>query len=346
VLSTEGRAALSAPVNARQHVATNTAGTTDTADTSGAARLDRLAVAAALVTVTLWASAFVGIRAVVDDFSPGSLAVGRLAVGSIALAVLVALRGFRMPSRGDLALIVASGILWFAIYNVTLNEAERDLDAGTAAMLVNTGPIFIALFAGLFLGEGFPSRLLAGLAVAFAGTVLIATASSSAPASGGNPGWGIALCIGAALAYAAGVTLQKPALRNVPALTVTWLACIVGAIVCLPFAPRLVDELGSAEPSSIVWLVYLGLFPTAIAFTTWAFALSRTAAGKLGSTTYLVAPLVIVMAWALLGEVPALLAIAGGALCIGGVVVARSGGLRSGGGARPAPAPAAAETAD
>ena len=117
----------------------------------------------ALVTVTLWASAFVGIRAVIGDFAPGSLAVGRLAVGSLALGVLVAMRGFQTPARRDLLLIVASGLLWFAIYNLALNEAERNLDAGTAAMLVNTGPIFIALFAGLFLAEGFPSRLLIGL---------------------------------------------------------------------------------------------------------------------------------------------------------------------------------------
>jgi drug/metabolite transporter (DMT)-like permease len=152
-------------------------------------RLDRLAVAAALVTVTLWASAFVGIRAVVDDFSPGSLALGRLTVGSIALGILVLVRGLGRPSRRDLALIVASGLLWFAIYNVTLNEAERNLDAGTAAMLVNTGPIFIALFAGLFLGEGFPQRLLLGLAVAFGGTALIAFASSTAPAEAATRRW-------------------------------------------------------------------------------------------------------------------------------------------------------------
>jgi drug/metabolite transporter (DMT)-like permease len=99
-------------------------------------------------------------------------------------------------------------------------------------------------------------------------------------------------------------------------------------VACLPFVPGLVDQLGSAQASSIGWMVYLGLFPTAIAFTTWAFALSRTAAGRLGSTTYLVAPIVIVMAWGMLGEVPSWLAIAGGALCIAGVVVARSGGLR------------------
>jgi len=307
--------------------------------TDSATRVNRLAVAAALVTVTLWASAFVGIRAVIDDFGPGSLAVGRLAVGSIALGVLVAIRGWRRPSRRDLALIVGSGLLWFAIYNVALNEAERNLDAATSAMLVNTGPIFLALFAGLFLGEGFPSRLMLGLGVAFAGTLLIGFASSSAPVAGGNAMLGIALCLVAAVAYAAGVTLQKPALRTVPPVNVTWLACVTGLIACLPFAPQLASELGTASPASIGWLVYLGLFPTAIAFTTWAFALSRTAAGRLGSMTYLVAPIVIVMAWAILNEVPSLLAVAGGALCIGGVIVARSGGVRA---PRPAPAPAPA----
>ena len=311
--------------------------------TEAVARIDRLAVAAALVTVTLWASAFVGIRAVVDDFAPGSLAVGRLAVGAIALGVLVAVRGFQRPSRRDLVFIIASGLLWFAIYNVALNEAERNLDAGTAAMLVNTGPIFIALFAGLFLGEGFPSRLLFGVGIAFVGTAIIGFASSAAPAVEGNFAWGMLLCIVAAVAYAAGVTLQKPALRNVSALNVTWLACVTGMVACLPFLPGLVTELGSAEPASIAWLVYLGLFPTAIAFTTWAFALSRTAAGKLGSTTYLVPPIVIVMAWLLLAEVPSWLAIAGGALCVLGVVVARSRGLRP---ARGRSATPSAEPAD
>jgi drug/metabolite transporter (DMT)-like permease len=74
------------------------------------------------------------------------------------------------------------------------------------------------------------------------------------------------------------------------------------------------------------WLVYLGVFPTAIAFTTWAFALNRTTAGRLGSTTYLVPPVAILLAWLVLSEVPPVLALAGGALCIGGVVVARSRG--------------------
>jgi drug/metabolite transporter (DMT)-like permease len=287
--------------------------------------IDWLALGAALVTVVLWASAFVGIRAVADDLSPGALAVGRLLVGSLSLGVVVALRRPDWPSRRDLAWIAAVGVVWFGAYNVALNAAEQLVDAGTAAMLVNVGPILIALFAGLFLGEGFPSRLVVGSAIAFGGTIIIGLATSEGSVDASAP-IGIVLCLVAALAYAAGVTIQKPILGRVAALQVTWLACCVGALVTLPFLPQLVGELGTAPISAVGWLVYLGVFPTAIAFTTWAFALNRTTAGRLGSTTYLVPPVAILLAWLVLSEVPAVLALAGGALCIGGVVVARSRG--------------------
>lgn len=285
--------------------------------------IDWIALGAALVTVVLWASAFVGIRAVADDLSPGGLAVGRLMVGSVALGIVVALRRPAWPSRRDLAWIVACGLVWFAAYNVALNAAEQLVDAGTAAMLVNVGPILIAIFAGLFLAEGFPPRLVVGSAVAFGGTLVIGLATGAASVDAAAP-IGIALCLVAAVAYAAGVTIQKPVLVRVPALQVTWLACCVGAIATLPFVPQLIGDLGDAPASAVGWLVYLGVFPTAIAFTTWAFALNRTSAGRLGSTTYLVPPVAILMAWLVLAEVPPPLAIAGGALCIAGVIVARS----------------------
>ncbi len=284
----------------------------------------RLALVAALVTAVLWASAFVGIRAAGTELSAGALALGRLATGTVALGILVALRGWVRPSRRDLALIAASGLLWFAFYSVALNEAERNLDAGTASMLIGLGPIFIALLAGMFLGEGLPGRLLAGLAVAFAGVVVIGVATSSAPVPGSNPTLGVVLCIAAAVAYAVAVTLQKPALRNVAPVQLTWMACAIGTLACLPFAPSLASELTTASTSTIGWMLYLGLFPTSIALTTWAYALSHTPAGRLGATTYLVPPIVIVLGWQILGEVPGLAVIAGGALCIGGVIVARS----------------------
>lgn len=121
-------------------------------------RTDPLVLVAMAVSMLLWASAFVGIRAVTHDIDPGALALGRMAVGSLALGVLLASQGrarSRMSWR-QLGLAVGSGLTWFALYSVSLNTAERTVDVGTAAMLVDTGPIFVVTLAGLFLGEGWP----------------------------------------------------------------------------------------------------------------------------------------------------------------------------------------------
>jgi drug/metabolite transporter (DMT)-like permease len=298
---------------------------------SGAAgqAIDRRALGAALVTVVVWASAFVGIRDLVDVFSPGSIALGRLSVAVLALGIVVWRTGWRPVARRDLTLIVASGVAWFALYNLALNEAERHVDAGTAAMLTNLGPIFIAVFAAVFLGESLPQRLLAGIAIAFGGAVLIGLATSGAASGSASSLVGIVLCVVAALLYGMGVTFQKPALRNVSPLQVTWIACLTGWLICLAFTPTLVSELRTADATGIAWLVYLGLFPTSLGFLTWTYALSRTAAGRLGATTYLVPPIAIVISWLLLGEIPSALAIFGGAACIVGVIVARSSPRRA-----------------
>ena len=117
-------------------------------------------------------------------------------------------------------------------------------------------------------------------------------------------------------------------LRHASALQVTWLACTIGAVTCLPFAPKLATELGHARGSAIGWVVYLGTVPTAIGFMTWAYALSRTSAGRMGSTTYLVPPIAVLLGWILLGETPPALAIPGGALCLAGFALTRRAPMR------------------
>jgi drug/metabolite transporter (DMT)-like permease len=279
-----------------------------------------VALLAALVTVVLWASAFVGIRAAGEDLSPGALSLARISLGSAILGGFVLARRERLPGRTDLPLLLVIGVCWFGLYNLALNEAEQRIDAGTASMLVNVGPILIAVLAGILLREGFPRTLVVGCAIAFGGVVVIGLATSE---RGVAAGWGTVLCVLAAASYAVAVVAQKPLLSRVPALSLTWLACTIGAVVCLPFAPQLADELGEAPASSIAWVVYLGVFPTSIGFMTWAYALSRTSAGRMGATTYLVPPIAILIAWALLDETPPLLALAGGALCLVGVVITR-----------------------
>ena len=279
-----------------------------------------LPAGAAVVSVVLWASAFVAIRSAGQEYSPGALALGRLVSGALALGVIWAIRREGLPPRAAWRGILLSGLLWFGFYMVVLNWGEQQVDAGTAALVVNVGPLLIALLGARLLGDPMPPRLLAGMAVSFAGAVTVGLSMSG----GGNSVLGVVLCLLAAVAYASGVVAQKPALGHASALQVTTFGCLVGAVACLPFAGQLAHEVVRAPASATLNMVYLGVFPTALAFTTWAYALARTTASRMGVTTYAVPALVVLMSWLVLGEVPGALTLGGGALCLAGVAVSRS----------------------
>lgn len=283
-----------------------------------------LPLAAVTCTLVFWASAFVAIRHLGDDFTPGALSLGRLLVGALCLAVVALSRGVVRPTRREWVPLVFIGVLWFGLYNVALNAGEQMVDAGTAAMLIQVSPVLIAVMAALFLGERFTPQLALGLALAFAGVALIALSTSPVENLGGRSYVvGVLLCLVSAVAYSISLILQKPLVGRLSAVQVTWLACTIGAVSCLPFAGDLVEQIGTAPASSTWWLIYLGVFPTALAFSTYAFALKHMTASSLGVTTYLVPPITVVLALLFLGETPPTMAYAGGALALAGVALAR-----------------------
>jgi drug/metabolite transporter (DMT)-like permease len=280
-----------------------------------------LPLAAVAVTLLFWASAFVAIRHLADSFSPGGLSLGRLLVGSLCLGAVALARGLPRPSRRDWLPLLVIGVLWFGVYNVTLNAGERHVDAGTAVMIIQVSPVLIALLAAVFLDERFTVYLVLGLALAFAGVGLIVAATGDA--GGDRDPVGVVLCLVAAVAYSISLVLQKPLVARLSALNVTFLACTIGAIVCLPYAGQLVDDARAAGAVDVWWVVYLGVFPTAIAFSTFAFALRHMSASSLGVTTYLVPPITIVMGWLFLSETPPGMAYVGGVIALVGVAIAR-----------------------
>jgi drug/metabolite transporter (DMT)-like permease len=224
------------------------------------------------------------------------------------------------PTRREWLLIAGFGILWFGAYNVALNIAEHTIDAGTTAMIVGVGPILIALGAGLFLREGIPKWLAIGAGIAFLGVILIGIATGGAAIGDGT---GVLWALLAALTYAGGVLFQKPVLARLPNAQVTWLGCAIGMVSCLPFSGELVAGIADAPANAILGVLWLGAIPTALGFSTWAYALYRMPAGQLGVATYIVPPLTIILGLIAFGEVPAVLAIAGGVICLVGVALSR-----------------------
>jgi drug/metabolite transporter (DMT)-like permease len=284
--------------------------------------LTPLVIIAIVVTILSWASAFIVIRGTGPYFSGGALALGRLAVGAVLLAIVFAVgrKKWVRPTRREWLQVIGFGVFWFALYNFALNTAEQSIDAGTTAMIVNIGPILIALGAGLILREGIPKWLAIGAGVAFVGAILIGIGTSGGVVTGGV---GILWAVIAAVAYAAGVLLQKPALRRLPNAQVTFLGCAIGFVACLPFTGELLQQLPTVPANAIVGMVYLGVVPTALAYSTWAYALSRMPAGQLGVSTYIVPPLAVLMGFLAFGEIPTVLAVIGGAVCLVGVALSR-----------------------
>jgi drug/metabolite transporter (DMT)-like permease len=187
-------------------------------------------------------------------------------------------------------------------------------------MLIQLSPVLVAVLAAIFLKEKATPALGLGLLVAFAGVALIAVSTSD---HGHRDPLGVLLCLVSAAAYAVSLIFQKPLVSHLSAIQVTWTACTVGAVACLPFAGGLVAQVGDASTSDVLWVVYLGVFPTAIAFSTYAYALSSMTAGSLSVTTYLVPPITVALSWVFLSEVPPAMAYVGGVLALVGVSLAR-----------------------
>jgi uncharacterized membrane protein len=135
--------------------------------------LDARLLLALAITVFFWAAAFAGIRAALESYGPGELALLRLLVASTTLALYAAAVRMRLLEWRDFPAIFAAGFFAFALYHVGLNFGELTVSAGAASLLINTAPIFTALLATAFLGERLKAAGWVGMIVSFLGASLI-----------------------------------------------------------------------------------------------------------------------------------------------------------------------------
>jgi drug/metabolite transporter (DMT)-like permease len=285
-------------------------------------------LAAVLFTVITWASAFPAIRAVLVTYhraySPGPLALLRFLIASAVLAILAPFARVGLPRLRDVPGLALLGACGVAIYHLLLNYGALTVPAGPTALLVNTAPIFTALLAMLFLGERLAPWGWVGIVVSFTGAAVIA----------GTKKGGLAVEPGALMILLAAVIVavyfvgQKPYLRRYGAMAVTTYALWSGTLLLGGFTPTLWRELHAAPLHATMAVVYLGVFPAALAYATWSYALANMPASVAGSFMYISPPTAFLIAWVWLGERPGIGAVVGGTLAIAGVVIVNTWGKR------------------
>lgn len=276
---------------------------------------------AAAATIIFWASAFPGIRIGLESYAPASLALLRFLIASAVIGIYAIRVRLPLPPLTDIPRLTALGFLGFTVYHIGLSWGETEVPAGTASFIISSETIYMVILASLFLNEATNRTIWAGIITSFVGIALISFSDGGSFTF--NPM--ASLILAAAISKAIFSIWQKPLLKQYGALPVVAYTMWLGTALMLPFSPQLVADIQTASTDSTVAIIYMGIFPGAIAYFGWGYMLSRLPASVAGSLIYLIPVLATLLAWVWLGEVPSITAFVGGALVLVGVLVVNRG---------------------
>lgn len=247
----------------------------------------------------LWGIPYLLIRVAVRDFSPAMVVFSRVLIGALILVPLAihqksfgaALRNFKY-----IFLYAAVEIMgpWFLI-----TKAEMKISSGLAGLLVATVPIWATIYASM-MGDKtvWHRKRLMGLIVGFVGLVAVVGIESL---SGKNSLWAIFSILVAAIGYALAPNMIMKKLPHVSGLAINALAMTMAAAVYAPFA-ILQWPTGHVSRDSLLSVIALGIFPTAMAFVVFFAVLKEVGPARASLVTYLNTAFAVVLGVLILSE--------------------------------------------
>jgi drug/metabolite transporter (DMT)-like permease len=276
-----------------------------------------------VATVLAWAGAFSAIKRLTDDgVAAPDIAIGRYMVAAPGFAIALWLSG-GLPglTRRELGRLVAAGLFVVAGYHLALNLGEADTSAGASSVIVAVAPgLTMLLSVGIGL-ERFSRRRLAGLALAFAG-VLVVVLWGAGQSIGASSLTGSLLVVAAAATFAAYNVLAKPLVSRHSPIAVTAAASLIGMLALLPLGGRTTLHDATGMPAG-QWLliVYLGVVCTLAGYIAWTVALRRVDPSRAVSFIYGIPVAAVLIGSLTLGESVTPWLAAGGLMIVGGVAV-------------------------
>jgi len=271
----------------------------------------------AFLTVMLWSTGFVFTRIAVRDIGPFPLGLLRYGSAAVILVVIGLVKRIGLPTLKDVPLFLVLGALGFFFYQIFFNVAMTTITAATASVVTATVPVLTAFFASLLFREKLGNLGWIAVCIEFAGILVLTLWQREV-----SIGWGLAWMIIAALCFAGYNLIQRFAVTRYTPLQSTVYTIVASAFMFLLFLPQAIEEVRTAPVQSLLAVLFMGIFPSAIGFLLWTKALSI--AKQIGDVTnfMFVTPLLsTLLEIILIGDIPDTGTITGGLMILLGVAL-------------------------
>lgn len=264
----------------------------------------------------IWGSSFLLIKIGLESFHPGLITLLRVGLGAAALTALPAAR--RRIAVEDRKKLLLLSILWVGIPFTLFPLAEEHINSAVTGLLNGATPLFAGLFGALFFGRTprGPQRL--GIAVGFAGIILVSVGSS---AEGGTAIVGVLMVLVATVCYGLATNIAGSIQQKYGSVVIMARMLALGTLWTTPFG------LYGLTRSEFAWgpaaaVVVLGVVGTGLAFAFMASLVGRVGGPRASFVTYLIPVVALILGAVFQSDNVALIALFGVALVVGGAVLA------------------------
>ena len=271
-------------------------------------------------TVLFWSSAFPAVKYSLEYYSPASLMLFRFLLATALLLTYCAVKKVPIPEKRDLPMFALCGFVGLFLYMWAFNTGTDMVTSGISGFIIASAPVFTLILSILFLKEKAGALIWIGVLISFAGIIIIA----STQVTDFQINFGVLLLLSAAISAAVFIIMQKHLLKKYSVMQITAYPIAFGTLFMCIFLPKLFQEFPQAPASANIIVAYLGLFPAAIAYLLWGYALNKAEKTVyVTSFLYLSPFLTIIIAFFWLGETISPLAFAGGIVVIAGMVITK-----------------------
>ncbi len=267
-----------------------------------------------VVLSLIWGASFIVIRHIVEVLPPIFAAAVRLAFASLSLALICLYRGESLLiSRQAMARIWPLGFIMIGLPFAFLFWGEQFIAPGLAGLLNGTVPLWTALFQvaiSSLRAKRLERELVVGLILGFLGIIFVFANDLTLPLKDQELLGGLAI-LAMAVCYAIGNVLSHKVLtsqNHIPLFTMTLHQHLVSALfiglISFTVEPLVSTETLANNLDAILYLVYLGLVPSAIGFYLYFQLIKGIGSVKAGAIAYLLPVTALLFDFLFFGSIP------------------------------------------